>query len=201
MSACTSRVSIAVVVCALLSAGRVFAAGSADAGKVKFAACAACHGQHPTSAGKANHAPKIGGQYAEYMVASLQAFAAGQRKHGTAPTTALSVQDMRDLAAYASKSAAPPVPHAVKGDTAAGKSKAEACAGCHGAGGKGDDPDTPRLAGQSEAYLIASLTAFKSGARKDDTMTAIAKELSLQDLRNLAAYFAAQHAGLGGVKP
>ncbi len=50
----------------------------------------------------AYHVPKLGGQHAEYLVAALQAYKAGQRSHKTmqAQAQALSEQDMQDIAAW-----------------------------------------------------------------------------------------------------
>jgi cytochrome c553 len=79
---------------------------------------------------------------------------------------------------------------AVAGDAAAGKAKSAACAGCHGANGVSAVPNYPNLAGQKEAYLIKTLKDFKSGARKDPTMSAMAAPLSDADIENLAAYYA-----------
>ncbi len=80
--------------------------------------------------------------------------------------------------------------NAFAGDAAAGKAKAAACAGCHGANGVSAAPNFPNLAGQKEAYLAKSLKAFKTGERKEPTMTAMAAPLSDADIDNLAAYFA-----------
>jgi len=76
------------------------------------------------------------------------------------------------------------------GDVAAGKAKAASCMGCHGAQGISAVPTYPNLAGQKAAYTAKTLKAFKSGARKDPTMNAMAKPLSNADIDNLAAYYA-----------
>lgn len=75
------------------------------------------------------------------------------------------------------------------GDAAAGKAKAAVCAGCHGAKGVSAAPMFPNLAGQKAAYLEKQLKAFRSGTRKDPTMSGMAKPLSDADIANLAAYF------------
>ena len=75
------------------------------------------------------------------------------------------------------------------GDTAQGKTKSATCAGCHGAKGIGLSGEFPNLAGQKNAYLLKQLKAFKSGARKDPTMTVMVAALSDQDIADLAAYF------------
>ncbi|MGB8077389.1 MAG: c-type cytochrome, partial [Gallionella sp.] len=76
------------------------------------------------------------------------------------------------------------------GDAGAGKSVAAGCAACHGKAGMSLNPEWPNLAGQHANYLYASLEAFKSGTRKNDTMSGMAAGLSDADMRNVAAYFA-----------
>ena len=75
------------------------------------------------------------------------------------------------------------------GDPAAGKAKAVACAGCHGANGQGVSPN-PALAGKSEDQLLQALKDFKSGKRSNAVMKAMTAGLSDQDMANLAAYYA-----------
>lgn len=79
---------------------------------------------------------------------------------------------------------------ALAGDAAAGKTKSATCVGCHGATGVSAVPIYPNLAGQHEAYLLASLKAFKSGERKNATMSAMVAALSDADMADLAAFYA-----------
>ena len=76
------------------------------------------------------------------------------------------------------------------GDAAAGKQRAAACAGCHGANGISPNDTWPNLAGQNAAYLARILTAYKSGDQKDVAMTPLAQALGNADIQNLAAYYA-----------
>ncbi|WP_456447281.1 YVTN family beta-propeller repeat protein [Thiolapillus sp.] len=69
------------------------------------------------------------------------------------------------------------------------KITAATCAGCHGANGIGISGEFPNLAGQKQAYLLKQLKAFKSGARKDPTMSTMAATLSEKDMQDLAAHF------------
>ena len=46
------------------------------------------------------------------------------------------------------------------GDAQAGKAKAGACAGCHGANGEGVKPN-PALAGKSEGEIVQALADYK----------------------------------------
>ncbi len=78
----------------------------------------------------------------------------------------------------------------IHGDAAAGAAKATTCAACHGAKGIAVAPTFPNLAGQSATYLYVQLRAFKDGARDNAVMQPLAKALSDQDMRNLAAHFA-----------
>mgnify|MGYP001764966249 FL=1 len=78
-------------------------------------------------------------------------------------------------------------------DAAAGAAKAkEVCAACHGMDGNSQVPDYPKIGGQYEDYLAKALRDYKSGARKNPIMAGFAGALSAQDIRNLAAYYAAQ---------
>jgi len=51
---------------------------------------------------------------------------------------------------------------------------------------------TPKLASQHAAYIVKQLTEFKSGARVNATMTVMAKSLTDDDIRNIAAYVSTQ---------
>jgi cytochrome c553 len=67
-----------------------------------------------------------------------------------------------------------------------------ACSGCHGDGGNATAPVTPKLASQHAAYVVKQLTNFKSGERVNPTMSAMAKNLTDDDIRNIAAYVSTQ---------
>src|SRR5882757_9651514 len=69
------------------------------------------------------------------------------------------------------------------------KETAQVCAGCHGENGVPVDKVTPIIWGQNEGYLYLQLRDFKSGARRNDTMGAIAASLEKEDMKALAAYF------------
>jgi cytochrome c553 len=75
-------------------------------------------------------------------------------------------------------------------DAALGRTKAQACAVCHGPLGISVTPDAPHLAGQSAIYLAAQLRAYRSGERKHEVMAVMARPLSNDDIQNLAAWFA-----------
>ena len=79
------------------------------------------------------------------------------------------------------------------GDAQAGKAKAGACAGCHGANGEGVKPN-PALAGKSEGEMVQALMDYKSGKRPNPIMKTFAAQLSDQDMANVAAYYASLKA-------
>ena len=83
------------------------AAGNPDAGKTKAATCMGCHGiPGYTNVYPTYKVPKLGGQHAEYLVLALTAYKNGERDHKTmeAQASALSEQDMADIAAFFSTS-------------------------------------------------------------------------------------------------
>jgi cytochrome c553 len=80
---------------------------------------------------------------------------------------------------------------AVAGDVAAGRRKALACQACHGLDGLSKLPDAPHLAGQPERYLVKSLDEYRKGVRRNELMTLVVKDLSDQDIADLASYYGA----------
>ena len=83
---------------------------------------------------------------------------------------------------------------ALKGDVQAGERKNTMCVGCHGiVGYQATFPEVhkvPKIAGQSEKYIVNALAAYKSGERKHPSMRGISASLNEQDMADLAAYYA-----------
>jgi cytochrome c553 len=87
---------------------------------------------------------------------------------------------------------------AAEGKPEVGKARAEAagCFACHGvdgiatADGLAADKNVPNLAGEPNLYLQFQLVFFRKGVRKNETMNAMAQQLSDDDLRNISAYYA-----------
>jgi cytochrome c553 len=71
------------------------------------------------------------------------------------------------------------------------------CAACHAPDGNSVITLNPKLAGQHPEYLEKQLTEFKSGKRANAVMSGMAAALSEQDIKELAAYFAAKKLNLG----
>lgn len=81
----------------------------------------------------------------------------------------------------------------VKGSAAEGAKKNAMCIGCHGiVGYQASFPEihkVPKLAGQSAAYIVSALNAYKKGERKHASMRGIAESLTDQDMADLAAFY------------
>lgn len=75
-------------------------------------------------------------------------------------------------------------------DAEAGKAAyaSRGCIGCHGAGGVSVVTAYPSLKGKSAAYIRSNLAEYRSGARKNAVMNAMAAGLSDDDIENLADY-------------
>jgi cytochrome c553 len=77
---------------------------------------------------------------------------------------------------------------AVAADAPAG---AASCSGCHPVNRWVDSP-VPRLAGYRADDMLAAMQAFKSGKRPATVMDRIAKGYSDDEIRAIAAWYAAQ---------
>ena len=75
---------------------------------------------------------------------------------------------------------------------AAGRAKYEPCASCHGADGRSTVvPQYPKIGGQSAAYVVNALKAYRDGQRQGtfaSMMAEVAKSLSDADIEALAMY-------------
>ena len=116
---------------------------NAVAGEAKVAMCIGCHGikGYQASFPEIHKVPMIAGQGASFIVAALDAYKKGERKHPTMRAIAgsLTEQDMADVAAYYEQQGRPAVaivlpeqPPAASADVAALLTKG-ACSSCHGA--------------------------------------------------------------------
>src|SRR5215212_4943345 len=75
-------------------------------------------------------------------------------------------------------------------DAQAGRQKvAGLCQACHGMDGLSKNPEAPNLAGQLENYLAKALGEYRSGARQNESMNIAAKDLTDEEVANVAAYY------------
>ncbi|MGO9417741.1 c-type cytochrome [Roseiarcus sp.] len=70
--------------------------------------------------------------------------------------------------------------------------KAVLCGACHGLKGVPEDKSIPIIWGQNPGYLYLQFRDFQKGARKDERMSAVAKNVVKEDALALAEYFAAR---------
>lgn len=166
--------------------------GNAENGRKLAYTCKGCHGlANSKNAYPKYSVPKLGGQSAVYIGLALAAYQSGERWHPTMKgmATTLSAQDHADLAAWfqGAERMAPGAKPVGKAPEAVAT-----CAACHGEDGVGTVPENPTLAGQHADYLAQALNDYRLGKRRNPIMGMFAKELSRDDIRALAAYFAAQ---------
>jgi cytochrome c553 len=187
------------------AAGFVTAAQAQDAkaGEKKAAMCIGCHGipGYQASFPEIHKVPMISGQTGKYIVAALNAYKKGERKHPTMKGIAASLtdQDMADLGAFyethggatGSTAAAPAAPANVAELLTKGN-----CASCHGENlNKPIDPSYPKLAGQHADYLYVALKAYQTEnnaqvGRGNPIMAGMAKPFSHAELKAMANYIA-----------
>ena len=188
-----------LLVAVILGGNPAQAQGDVERGAVLGNTCLGCHGipgyrnAYPTF-----RVPMLGGQHAESLYLALVEYAERRRSHATmyAQAATLSDQDKRDISAWL---AAQGEPRTGRPSTAArierGREAAEVCAACHGQNGISMNPEWPSLAGQHESYLLHTLRQYQSGERQNAIMAGQVMMLSDDELRDLAAFYAAQ-AGL-----
>ncbi len=66
----------------------------------------------------------------------------------------------------------------------------EICSTCHGADGIALNEDAPNLASENTMYIDPQLKAFRSGKRVHETMTAMAKDLSDEEIHAVSEWYA-----------
>ncbi|WP_245340560.1 c-type cytochrome [Mesorhizobium sp. WSM4313] len=170
--------------------------------------CMRCHGGD--GEGRGDAVPVLAGQKEAYLLASLQAYAKGDRTSGfmALPVTGV---DPADLAALARYFAAQPSVSADRDQVSAevinkGQQIAEAgipernvpaCSGCHL--GSNKNQVYPRLNGQHAAYLERQLKLFRSEDRGGTPfwhiMATAAQRLTDDDIRAVSAYFSRRAEG------
>jgi len=154
--------------------------------------CDSCHGAdgNSTRAG----VPSLAGLQPEYFTKASNAYFQGERSDPIMSVfkESLDKHEIKTMAAYYASQQRGKTRFVSKGNSDAGKAKAVACVGCHGADGNSINPAMPSLAGQNGPYLEKVLLAYHSGQRKDGMMQAAMANLQPKDLRDLAAYFASQ---------
>jgi cytochrome c553 len=194
---------LATVLSAPVLAGDAKPAPKADPAKGQAIAtqvCGACHSFDGTRGLPAN--PILQGQHPEYLAKQLADFKSGARNNAIMKgfASALSPEDMKNVAAfYASKAAKPGFAkdketlllgeRIYRGGIA--DRQIAACAGCHSPNGAGIPVQYPRLGGQHGEYSEAQLIAFRSGLRANSLqMAGVAAKLNDREIKAVADYMA-----------
>ena len=190
---------IALVALAILSVIATVASvrgADVEAGRRKSVACAACHGVdgNATLAGM----PSLAGHPEYYTHWQLIMYRNDRRQDPlmTPMATALSDEDMADLAAYYATQSSRARPGRPTIDTAtheAGERLASVhrCNVCHGPTLMGQQA-VPRLVGQDQPYLLKRLRGYKTQTTSDleGIMTSAALPLTNEEVEILARYIA-----------
>ncbi len=159
--------------------------------------CAACHGADGRS--EMPGTPVLAGQHSFYAITQLFLFREGRRGNEamTAVAKTLKDDDLRGFSDYIGTLPPVPPPSPAAPPDAARMAQGQAlahqhkCVFCHGNDLTGGQ-QVPRIAGQREDYLQASLQGFKSGTRPGYTqaMGEAVSQVSPAELDILAYYVA-----------
>jgi cytochrome c553 len=201
----TKASSLLLALAGVLCAAPALAQNAARGEKIAQM-CVGCHGipGYQASFPEVHKVPKISGQNSAYIVASLNAYKRGERKHPsmTGIATTLTEQDMADLGAFyeqhgrsSLKTVADTPAVAPSAEVAALLAKG-ACASCHGANyNKPLQPSYPKIAGQHADYLNVALRSYgiegnSRVGRANAVMSGQVKQFSRKELKLMADYIA-----------
>ncbi|MCZ6641138.1 MAG: c-type cytochrome [Gammaproteobacteria bacterium] len=137
--------------------------------------CVVCHGVE-LKGNRSVDAPNLSVLNGWYVENQLRSYQRGTRApHGSTDligremqpmATALNDSDVARVLDFLSEVPARNAPTTVRGDPKRGAELFVSCMSCHGAEGEGNQTlNGPRLAGQSDWYLVQQLENFRSGAR------------------------------------
>ena len=151
--------------------------------------CTGCHSENSSS--QKNGTPSLAGQDATYLEAALHAYKSDARQHDDMKNAVLALDKkaIRKLADY--YSTLTPKKSVVR-MMEAPEILAQKCDRCHGENGNKPDADKPRIAGQRQAYLVKALIAYQNGERQNSMMYNMVAELSLVEIKAIAAYYSNQ---------
>jgi cytochrome c553 len=134
------------------------------------------------------------------FVASATGYVLAQSAPASAPAAAAASAPAAAAPAAPAASAAAAKP-AAPSTPASLQAKIAMCLGCHNiVGYQASFPEVhrvPKIAGQGAPYIEAALAAYKGGERKHPTMRGVADQLSDQDIKDIAAYYAKLGADQG----
>lgn len=163
--------------------------GNVAEGKKQSAICASCHDK--VGAGADPRMPTLAGQNAAYIIQASEDYINGMRKHKVMhdAVVMLPKEIIANIAAYYAmlkpvrlNIRMPEPPEAL----------AASCDSCHGPRGYPRNTTMPRLAGQTESYIVRVLREYGTGKRISSPMHVNSIALTQLESRAIAAYYAAQ---------
>jgi len=168
--------------------------------------CAKCHGEDGADVEvlEEEDTPYLSGQVAHASYKQLVDYLDKKRVNRDMykKIRKLSKQDFADVSAFYATQALPVASvdrskvtkEAIRmANRGSGKRFIPPCAACHGLNGEGSIVDVPALAGQSPSYFVMTMMEYKEDDRENDIysrMRYIASELSEQEIKELADYYA-----------
>ena len=177
-------------------------AQDAKAGEKKVQMCIGCHNLpgYQSSFPEIYKVPKIAGQNAKYIVASLNAYKKGERKHpsmrGIAATAVRPGHGRRRRVLRAARQGPPRrrPRSASRRPTSPSCWPRRNCESCHGKNFSTPiDPTYPKLAGQYADYLYAALKAYQTDhnphvGRSNAIMMGMARPYTHAEIKAMAKY-------------
>jgi cytochrome c553 len=162
-----------------------------ERGRQMAAECVSCHGENGIATKELM--TNLAGQNPDYLLRQIEALISGDRKH-IAMSSSLEKLVPEERAAVALYYASLPVPARPAETTATARGAGlyeKGCMSCHGRDAYGT-ATIPRLAGQRADYLRWTLANIQRGKpRPVPEMQAVCRDLTRDDIANLAAYLSA----------
>ncbi len=149
--------------------------------------CNACHGEGGNSHDEAT--PSLAAQNRGYLIDALRAYARGERNHERMAAIAAELDEEQIGRLARHYAGLPRRPREVR-IPESGTAIAERCDRCHGAAAVRPDPTTPLLEGQSPAYLVRAIEAYKEGVREHSAMNAMSAPLTPLEIHAVARHYA-----------
>jgi cytochrome c553 len=180
-----------------------------------LAECARCHGRAGLGQGPRGAFPVIAGQSADYLFATLKAFAKGERKSGfmQPPARRYGTETLRRLADHFSSRPAGEALGALSGDGLVAAEdlleegrriategvpsrKIPACESCHGHAGRARNPHYPWITGQPRWYLSTHLRLWREEKRGGTAYAHVMAEtvdgITEEQIEAVSAWYASQ---------
>jgi cytochrome c553 len=170
----------------------------AEGKRLVVSSCAGCHGANGIS--ESPGVPHLAGQRPAYLYIELRAYQSGIHGDSAMSNAVKFLNDaaLVNVAAYFASLDPPqarPASAAVAPKLDAvqvGKNASVGCTGCHGEAGVTKTPGMPNLVGLDPQYLVAAMSNYKSGQRKNEMMKSMLALTSDADANNIALFYALQ---------